>query len=151
MYDSRVKMRSMPADVQVVRIDRCADAHVAASHPMMSALSSPQNVKTSIGHVPFKGQINTYCIHRNNPPNQPRLWHSTAHTVAHDYKDVVATLLPQEHGMYGGWLAGLEGAAFATGRPAGVFPPLLRARKIWIKTREIQRKTDGSFASSLSS
>jgi hypothetical protein len=77
MYDSRVKMRSMPADVQV-RIDRCADAHVAASHPMMSALSSPQNVKTSIGHVPLKGQINTYCIHRNNPPNQPRLWHSTA-------------------------------------------------------------------------
>jgi hypothetical protein len=116
---------------------------------MMSALSSPKNIKTSIGHVSLKGLIHN---NRNNPPN-PACGTAQHSTVAHDYKDVVATLLPQEHGMYGVWcmVAGLEVAALATGRPAGAPPPLPRARKIWMKTRQIQPITDGSFASSLSS
>jgi hypothetical protein len=44
-----------------------ADGGIHPSHPMMSALSSPENVKTSIGHVSLKGQIAT--CNRNNTPN----------------------------------------------------------------------------------
>jgi hypothetical protein len=121
MYDSRVKMRSMPADVQV-RIDRCACGGITSHDERTFITQKYQNVN----RTRVTQRKNTYILNnRNNPPNQPRLWHSTAHTVAHDYKDVVVTLLPQEHGMYGGWLAGwLSGCCICHWSPSRCLPPL---------------------------